>query len=133
MKRLITLVLTIFTFLSAAAQQADTTSTVIGEKLDFETPNFVAKDYFDAVKAHLSPEGRKNWKPEFSVRAVAMIYNGSVDVTGGIRTSPNKVFGLGGGWGSAYYDANPALAYSAGQEPPLLALQRPDVRRRLCL
>ena len=112
MKRLITTLLTSLLFLFAAAQDADTTSTVLREKLDFDSPNFLAEDYFDAVKAHLSAEGRKNWTPEFSIRANGMIYATSVDVTGGIRTSPNKVFGLGLGRGTAYYDANPASAYS---------------------
>lgn len=112
MKRLIIIALAILAALPAAAQQvADTTSTVVGEKLDFDTPNFLARDYFEAVKAHLSAEGRKNWKAEFSIRGNLMIYHGSTDLTVGIRTSPNKVFGLGAGWGSTFVDANPAHVY----------------------
>ena len=111
MKHLITCILTFCVVFSAAAQDADTTSTVVGNKLDFETPNFIARDYFETIKAHLSAEGRKNWKPEFSVRVNLMIYYGSYDLTGGIRTSPNKVFGLGIGRGSQWIDANPASAY----------------------
>ena len=95
----------------AFAQTADTTSTVVGDKLNFETPNFVAGNYFEEVKAHLSAEGRKYWKPEFSVRANGMFYYMAADLTAGIRTSPNKVFGLGVGHGWQYIDANPAHQY----------------------
>lgn len=111
MKYLITILSALLILFPAVAQQLDTTSTVVGNKLDFESPNFVAKDYFEEVKSHLSAEGRKNWKPEFSVRVQGMIYYLSVDLTGGIRTSPNKVFGLGVSHGKLYYDANPADAY----------------------
>ena len=112
MKYLITILSAFLIFFPAVAQQVDTTSTVVGNKLDFESPNFVAKDYFEEVKAHLSAEGRKNWKPEFSVRGVGMIYHESITLTGGIRTSPNKVFGLGLGHSWVFYDANPAKAYN---------------------
>lgn len=111
MKHLITILSALMILAPAFAQTADTTSTVVGDKLDFETPNFVAKDYFEEVKAHLSAEGRKYWKPEFSVRGNVMIYAGDVSLTGGVRTSPNKVFGLGVGHGWSYYDANPAHQY----------------------
>lgn len=111
MKHLITILSALMILVPAFAQTADTTSTVVGDKLDFETPNFVAKDYFEEVKAHLSAEGRKYWKPEFSVRANGMFYYMAADLTAGIRTSPNKVFGLGAGHGWQYIDANPAHQY----------------------
>ena len=111
MKHLITILSALMILAPAFAQTADTTSTVVGDKLDFETPNFVAKDYFEEVKAHLSAEGRKYWKPEFSVRANGMFYYMAADLTAGIRTSPNKVFGLGVGHGWQYIDANPAHQY----------------------
>lgn len=110
MKYLITILSFLLVLFPAVAQQVDTTSTVVGNKLDFESPNFVAKDYFEEVKAHLSAEGRKNWKPEFSVRGVWMFYHESATLTGGVRTSPNKVLGLGLGHSWVTYDANPARA-----------------------
>ena len=111
MKHIILTILAALTVLTAAAQEVDTTSNVVGDKLNFEKPNFVPSTYFESVKAHLSAEGRKAWRPEFSLRANVMIYMGSYDLTGGIRTSPNKVFGLGVGRSSVFYDAYPASAY----------------------
>ena len=111
MKHIILAILAALTILSAAAQNADTTATAASDKLNFEEPNFMVSTYFDSVKAHLSKEGRKAWKPEFSLRFTPMIYMGSFDLTGGIRTSPNKVFGLGIGRSSVFYDAYPANAY----------------------
>lgn len=110
MKYLFSVIFAILTVVLSAAQPADTTATgeVPVEKLDFDAPNFIASNYFDAVKAHLSKEGRQAWRPEFSVRGNVMIYSGTVDLTGGIRTSPNKVFGLGVGYVSLYRDALPA-------------------------
>ena len=110
MKKIITTVLTAFIALSAAAQGADTTTTVVGEKLNFEEPNFMVSTYLESVRAHLSAEGRKGWKPEFSFRFNLMPFNGMVDLTGGIRTSQNKVFGLGVGLSETFYDAIPAKA-----------------------
>jgi hypothetical protein len=109
MSHIITTILAAFVCFSAVAQVADTTSTV--EKLNFEEPNFFPSTYFESVKAHLSAEGRKSWKPEFSVRGAAMIYTGTIDLTGGIRTSPNKVFGLGIGRQAVWLDAYPGHAY----------------------
>ena len=111
MKHIILSIAAALLFLSAAAQSIDTTSTVTGEKLDFEEPNFMVSTYFESVKAHLSAEGRKAWKPEFSVRGNVMIFVGSVDLTGGIRTSPNKVFGIGVGRNSVFLDAWPGHSY----------------------
>ena len=110
MKHLITILSALMILVPAFAQTADTTSAVVGDKLNFETPNFVARDYFEEVKAHLSAEGRKYWKPEFRVRLNCMIYHEELSLTGGVRTSPNKVFGLGLGHGWVTYDANPARA-----------------------
>ena len=99
------------TFLAASAQSADTTSTVSGEKLDFEQPQFLVSNYFESVKAHLSPEWRKSWRPEVTARINVMIYYGSYDFTLGIRTSPNKVFGIGAGVGNVWHDAIPARSH----------------------
>ncbi len=97
--------------IAAAAQEPDTTSNIVGEKLDFDAPQVISDTYFENVRAHLSKEGRQAWKPEFSVRGNVMIYVGSVDVTAGIRTSPNKVFGIYVGRTSVWHDAIPAHSY----------------------
>ena len=115
MKHLIITILASFIAVSAAAQAADTTSTVTADKLNFEQPRFLVRDYFDGVKAHLSAEGRKEWKPEFSLRANAMLFDGSVILTGGIRTSQNKVFGMGAGWGQNFYILGPVAGNVTGQ------------------
>ncbi|MBP5539749.1 MAG: hypothetical protein J6X69_08040 [Bacteroidales bacterium] len=111
MKYVITTILATFLFFSAAAQVVDTTSTEIGDKLNFEEPNFMTSNYFESVKAHPLAEGRKAWKPEFSVRGGATVHVGMFDLTGGIRTSPNKVFGLGVGRQAVWLDAYPGHAY----------------------
>ena len=95
--------------LSALAQNADTNTAVVGKKLNFERPTILIDNYFDGVKAHLSAEGRKEWKPEFSLRGNAMLFDGSINLTGGIRTSQNKVFGLGAGWGQRFFIYDPEL------------------------
>ena len=95
--------------LSALAQNADTNTAAVGKKLNFERPTILINNYFDGVKAHLSAEGRKEWKPEFSLRANAMLFDVSANLTGGIRTSQNKVFGLGTGWGQRYFIYDPEL------------------------
>ena len=103
MKRLIITIISIIIAISAAAQEADTTGTVIENKLNFEKPHILVSDYFSSVKAHLSKEGRKEWKPEFTLRANAVLFDGSAILTGGVRTSQNKVFGLGLGWGQQFF------------------------------
>lgn len=111
MKKILTTLAALMTFLAASAQSADTTSTVSGEKLDFEQPQFLVSNYFESVKAHLSPEWRKSWRPEVTARINVMIYYGSYDFTLGIRTSPNKVFGIGAGVGHVWHDAIPASSH----------------------
>ena len=113
MKKILATLAALLTVLAASAQSADTTSTVSGEKLDFEQPQFLVSNYFESVKAHLSPEWRKSWKPEFGARINVMIYYGSYDFTLGIRTSPNKVFGIGVGMGQMWHDAIPAKSRRA--------------------
>lgn len=115
MKHLIITILASLIAVSAAAQTADTTSTVIADKLNFEQPRILVRDYFDGVKAHLSAEGRKEWKPEFSLRANAILFDGSVILTGGIRTSQNKVFGIGAGWGQNFFILGPVAGNITGQ------------------
>lgn len=66
MKHLTITILSILFSISATAQEADTTAAN-GDKLNFEQPRFLVSDYFSSVKAHLSKEGRKGWKPEFPV------------------------------------------------------------------
>ena len=99
----------------AGAQNADTTSTVMGRKLDFEQPRFIISDYLEGIKRHLSAEGRKEWKPEFSLRANVRLLDESLYLTGGIRTSQNKVFGIGAGWGRTFYRFGPVPKGPTGQ------------------
>jgi len=106
MKFLTITILSVLLSISAAAQTADTTA-VTGGKLNFEQPRFLVSDYFSNVKAHLSKEGRKGWKPEFSLRANAELFDCSAILTGGIRTSQNKVFGLGMGCGQRFFIFGP--------------------------
>ena len=118
--------ITILSFLiafSATAQEADSTVAVTGEKLNFEQPRFLVSDYFSSVKAHLSKEGRKGWKPEFSLRANAEFLDGSLILTGGVRTSQNKVFGLGIGWGQTFFIFGPE-AHHTGQRFNIVAYHR---------
>lgn len=122
MKHLTITILSILFSISATAQEADTTAAN-GDKLNFEQPRFLVSDYFSSVKAHLSKEGRKGWKPEFSLRANAEFLDGSVILTGGIRTSQNKVFGLGAGWGQTFFIFGPE-AHFIGQRFNIVAYHR---------
>ena len=108
MKHLITtILLAALMILPAAAQRQDST-TAATEKLDFESADLVTKNYFESVKLHLSKDWRKSWRPEVSARITSMFYVGSYDLTLGIRTSPNKVFGVGAASGEVFLDAIPA-------------------------
>lgn len=109
MKHLLITLFSCCIVLSAMAQNADTTTAIVGKKLNFERPTILINNYFDGVKAHLSAEGRKEWKPEFSLRTNAMLFDVSANLTGGIRTSQNKVFGIGAGWGQRYFIYEPEL------------------------
>ena len=123
MKRLIITIISIMIAISAAAQEADTTGTVIENKLNFEKPRILVSDYFSSVKAHLSKEGRKEWKPEFTLRANAVLFDGSAILTGGVRTSQNKVFGLGLGWGQQFFKFDPETS-AVGQRINIVAYHR---------
>ena len=121
MKHLTITILSILFSISATAQEADTTAAN-GDKLNFEQPRFLVSDYFSSVKAHLSKEGRKGWKPEFSLRANAELLDGSLILTGGVRTSQNKVFGLGIGWGQRFFIFGPD--HFTGQRFNIVAYHR---------
>lgn len=124
MKHLTITILSILFSISAAAQEADTTAAK-GDKLNFEQPRFLVSDYFSSVKAHLSKEGQKGWKPEFSLRANAEFLDGSLILTGGVRTSQNKVFGLGIGWGQRFFIFGPEPdAHFTGQRFNIVAYHR---------
>ena len=122
MKHLTITILSILFSISATAQEADTTAAN-GDKLNFEQPRFLVSDYFSSVKAHLSKEGRKGWKPEFSLRANAELFDCSAIFTGGIRTSQNKVFGLGVGWGYSFFLFGPE-SHPSGQRVNIVAYHR---------
>lgn len=101
MRHLLLTISAILITIVASAQEADTDATA--GKLDFERPQFLVSDYFGSIKAHLSKEGRKEWKSEFTLRENVMLGDLSTNVTAGIRTSPNKVFGFGAGLGQTYF------------------------------
>ena len=112
MKRFIVSISAAFLALSAMAQNADTSSVVV-TKLDFSQPRILVSTYFDEVKAHMSPEARKEWRPEFTLRGNAMIMDGSLNLTAGIRTSPRKVFGVGVGWGQYFLHRDGPGSYAS--------------------
>lgn len=122
MKHLTITILSALLSISAAAQDPDTTAAK-GDKLNFEQPRFLVSDYFGSVKAHLSKEGRKGWKPEFSLRANAEFLDESLILTGGVRTSQNKVFGLGVGWGQRFFRFGPE-SRATGQRINVVAYHR---------
>jgi len=95
-------ILTICISLSAFAQE----TVINGPTLNFDQPNFVANGVFDVLKYRLSSEGRKQWKPEFTLRWSTLAMDSSGNITAGIRTSPNKVFGIGAGLGQMYTKGN---------------------------
>ena len=47
-----------------------------------------------SLKESFSVEGRKNWKPEFTVRGNLGIYAGGFAVTGGVRIDEKRTLGL---------------------------------------
>lgn len=110
MKKILALFAAALIAITASAQNAENTTTASGEKLDFEQPQFLVSNYFESVKAHLSPEWRKSWRPEVTGRINTMIYYGAYEFTLGIRTSPNKVFGVGAGLAKVWHDAIPATS-----------------------
>ena len=110
MKKILALFAAALIAITASAQNAENTTTASGEKLDFEQPQFLVSNYFESVKAHRSPEWRKSWRPEVTGRINTMIYYGAYEFTLGIRTSPNKVFGVGAGLAKVWHDAIPATS-----------------------
>ena len=110
MKKILALFAAALIAITASAQNAENTTTASGEKLDFEQPQFLVSNYFESVKAHLSPGWRKSWRPEVTGRINTMIYYGAYEFTLGIRTSPNKVFGVGAGLAKVWHDAIPATS-----------------------
>ena len=123
MKHITITIISILIAISASAHEADTTCAVVDDKLNFEKPRILVSDYFSSVKAHLSKEGRKEWRPEFSLRANAELFDASGILTGGIRTSRNKVFGLGVGWGQRYFVFDPE-SRASGQRINIVAYHR---------
>ena len=109
MKCFVITIISLFIAISATAHEADTTHAVVENKLNFEKPRILVSDYFSSVKAHLSKEGRKEWQPEFSIRANAELFDASAILTGGVRTSQNKVFGMGVGLGQNFFHFNPGI------------------------
>ena len=63
-------------------------------------------------------------RPEFTFRANAEFLDGSLNLTGGIRTPGNNVFGLGAGWGQQFFILGPESANPWGQRISLFAYYR---------
>lgn len=106
MKHSVITILALFWAFSASfAQNPDSASETEGAKLNFEQPGFLTSGYFSSVKSHFSPEGRKEWKPEFSVRLNYTWGDVSHQLTGGVMTCHNKVFGVGGGLGHTFFSS----------------------------
>lgn len=68
-------------------------------------------------------------KPEFTVRANVALLDCSVNLTGGIQTTEDMVFGLGAGWGQHFfiYSSDPAgtgLGRRTGQRLSLYLYHR---------
>ena len=64
-----------------------------------------------SLKESFSAEGRKNWKPEFTVRGNIGIYTGGAILSGGVRIDEKRTLGLMLGEQSIYYDAEPATVH----------------------
>ena len=64
-----------------------------------------------SIKESFSAEGRKNWKPEFTVRGNVGIFTGGAILSGGIRIDDKHTLGLMLGEQSIYYDAEPATVH----------------------
>ena len=64
-----------------------------------------------SIKESFSAEGRKNWKPEFTVRGNVGIFTGGAILSGGLRIDEKRTLGLMLGEQSIYYDAEPATVH----------------------
>ncbi len=68
--------------------------------------------FFDEWKHAFSPEGKKNWKSEFTVRYRNGLFTDGPMATGGIRIDEKRTLGLFLGLSEDYDDATPAFIYS---------------------
>ena len=70
------------------------------------------KVWIDEWKYAFSAEGRRAWKPEFTVRTYAGFFTGGPAITGGIRIDDKRTLGLMLWQGRTYIDAAPGSIYS---------------------
>ena len=61
-----------------------------------------------SIKESFSAEGRKNWKPEVTLRGNVGIFTGGTVLSGGVRIDEKRTLGLMVGEQSVYLDAEPA-------------------------
>jgi hypothetical protein len=61
-----------------------------------------------SIKESFSAEGRKNWKPEITLRGNVGIFTGGAVLSGGVRIDEKRTLGLMVGEQSVYLDAEPA-------------------------
>lgn len=66
----------------------------------------------DKWKYTFSSEGRKEWRPEFTIRTYGGLVTGGQAVTGGLRINQNLTLGLMAWRGRSYIDAVPAHVYN---------------------
>lgn len=70
--------------------------------------------YAEGWKYAFSPEGRQEWRPEFTLREDLVFYNTGLMLSGGVRIDDKRTFGLVANMNTTYYDAYPIDAYQAG-------------------
>ena len=66
----------------------------------------------EGYKYAFSKEGRKEWRPEFTIRTYGGLVTGGQAVTGGLRINQNLTLGLMAWRGRSYIDAVPAHVYN---------------------
>jgi len=71
-----------------------------------------AKLWAEGWKYAFSPEGREQWKPEFTARYYAGFVTEGPAITGGVRIDEKRTLGLMAWQGRTYIDAAPGNVYS---------------------
>lgn len=71
-----------------------------------------ARSWADGWKYAFSPEGRQNWKPEFTVRGYVGFVTEGPAITGGVRIDEKRTLGLMVWQGKTWIDAAPASVHN---------------------
>ena len=77
-----------------------------------ETMADAIKAGFEKTKYTFSAEGRKAWKPEFTLREYSGLVTSGPFVTGGVRINGRRTLGLALWQGETYIDAVPGNFYT---------------------